>query len=190
MKYSCCGAAGIEKCIRWASLRLSKITVWLLWTGPSSNICRIPRQSIVDFKPADAQGKQHYRFWLHYAEGSLMFLLLMRLLTSLGKPPVPLGLRTLGGVIGKGAQKRTLIRNRKPICALCRRASKITPGFRVGEQLSMADIQMSFPPFALLARRRDRHLDHNAWKAWAEMRPAPAASDLPAGRVRFTIPGG
>lgn len=62
--------------------------------------------SIGRFKPADAQGKQHYRFWLHYAEGSLMPLLLMRLLfTSLGKPPVPLGLRTLGGVIGKGAQK-------------------------------------------------------------------------------------
>ncbi len=49
--------------------------------------------SIGRFKPADAQGKQHYRFWLHYAEGSLMPLLLMRLLfTSLGKPPVPLGL--------------------------------------------------------------------------------------------------
>lgn len=65
--------------------------------------------SIGRFKPADAQGKQHYRFWLHYAEGSLMPLLLMRLLfTSLGKPPVPLGLRTLGGVIGKGAQKAYL----------------------------------------------------------------------------------
>ncbi len=38
-----------------------------------------------------------------------MPLLLMRLLfTSLGKPPVPLGLRTLGGVIGKGAQKAYL----------------------------------------------------------------------------------
>ncbi len=38
-----------------------------------------------------------------------MPLLLMRLLfTSLGKPPVPLGLRTLGGVIGKGAQKTYL----------------------------------------------------------------------------------
>lgn len=91
--------------------------------------------SIGRFKPADAQGKQHYRFWLHYAEGSLMPLLLMRLLfTSLGKPPVPLGLRTLGGVIGKGAQKRTSIRNWKPMRALltgiwqitlvCRRAVK------------------------------------------------------------------
>lgn len=85
--------------------------------------------SIGRFKPADAQGKQHYRFWLHYAEGSLMPLLLMRLLfTSLGKPPVPLGLRTLGGVIGKGAQKRTLIRSWKPMRALLTGIWQITPG--------------------------------------------------------------
>ncbi|MGK7294187.1 glutathione S-transferase, partial [Salmonella enterica] len=43
--------------------------------------------SIGRFKPADAQGKQHFRFWLHYAEGSLMPSLFMRLLfISLGKP--------------------------------------------------------------------------------------------------------
>lgn len=32
------------------------------------------------FKPANAQRKQHYRFWLHYAEGAPMPLLLMKLL--------------------------------------------------------------------------------------------------------------
>jgi glutathione S-transferase len=46
-----------------------------------------------------------YRFWLHYAEGSLMPLLLMKLVfASLGKPPVPFGMRTLGKALGRGTK--------------------------------------------------------------------------------------
>lgn len=56
------------------------------------------------FKPLDTTHKVQYRFWLHYAEGSLMPLLLMKLVfNSLGKPPVPFGLRTLGKALGQGA---------------------------------------------------------------------------------------
>ena len=41
-------------------------------------------------KPQGIDDKLQYRFWLHYAEGSLMPLLLMKLVfASLGKPPVP-----------------------------------------------------------------------------------------------------
>ena len=44
-------------------------------------------------KPLDPAHKVQYRFWLHYAEGSLMPLLLMKLVfSSLGKPPVPFGI--------------------------------------------------------------------------------------------------
>jgi glutathione S-transferase len=44
-------------------------------------------------KPLDPAHKVQYRFWLHYAEGSLMPLLLMKLVfNSLGKPPVPFGI--------------------------------------------------------------------------------------------------
>ncbi|HFK4803455.1 TPA: glutathione S-transferase [Salmonella enterica subsp. enterica serovar Derby] len=145
--------------------------------------------SIGRFKPADAQGKQHYRFWLHYAEGSLMPLLLMRLLfTSLGKPPVPLGLRTLGGVIGKGAQKAYLNPQLETHARFIDGHLANHPWF-AGEQLSMADIQMSFPLFALLARGGIAHLDHiNAWKAWVEMRPAWQRAIQQGGP--FTIPGG
>ncbi len=145
--------------------------------------------SIGRFKPADAQGKQHYRFWLHYAEGSLMPLLLMRLLfTSLGKPPVPLGLRTLGGVIGKGAQKAYLNPQLETHARFIDGHLANHPWF-AGEQLSMADIQMSFPLFALLARGGIAHLDHiNAWKARVEMRPARQRAIQQGGP--FTIPGG
>ncbi len=58
------------------------------------------------FKPLDPAHKVQYRFWLHYAEGSLMPLLLMKLVfNSLGKPPVPFGLRTLGKALGQGGAK-------------------------------------------------------------------------------------
>jgi glutathione S-transferase len=46
-----------------------------------------------------------YRFWLHYAEGSLMPLLLMKLVfASLGKPPVPFGMRALGKRWARGTK--------------------------------------------------------------------------------------
>ncbi len=42
-------------------------------------------------KPQGIDDKLQYRFWLHYAEGSLMPLLLMKLVfASLGKPLCPL----------------------------------------------------------------------------------------------------
>ncbi|STW55048.1 glutathione S-transferase [Klebsiella pneumoniae] len=60
-------------------------------------------------KPQGIDDKLQYRFWLHYAEGSLMPLLLMKLVfASLGKPPVPFGVRSLGSLLGKGIQKTWL----------------------------------------------------------------------------------
>lgn len=144
--------------------------------------------SIGRFKPADAQGKQHYRFWLHYAEGSLMPLLLMKLLfSSLGKPPVPLGLRTLGGAIGKGAQKAYLTPQLETHARFIDGHLANHPWF-AGEQLSMADIQMSFPLFALLARSGIGNLSHiSAWKKRVEMRPAWQRAIQQGGP--FSIPG-
>lgn len=70
-------------------------------------------------KPQDAADKVQYRFWLHYAEGSLMPLLLMKLVfNSLGKPPVPFGLRTLGKALGQGVQKPISTASWKPTRAL------------------------------------------------------------------------
>ncbi len=58
------------------------------------------------FRPQAMADKLQYRFWLHYAEGSLMPLMVMKLVfASFGKPPIPLGMRTLGNAPGKGVQK-------------------------------------------------------------------------------------
>ncbi|EFC55197.1 glutathione S-transferase family protein [Enterobacter cancerogenus] len=124
-------------------------------------------------KPQDAADKVQYRFWLHYAEGSLMPLLLMKLVfNSLGKPPVPFGLRTLGKALGQGVQKAYLNRQLETHARFIE-SHLAQHGWFAGETLSMADIQMSFPIFALLSRGGIDNLPHTrAWKAKVENLPA------------------
>ena len=124
-------------------------------------------------KPQDAADKVQYRFWLHYAEGSLMPLLLMKLVfNSLGKPPVPFGLRTLGKALGQGVQKAYLNRQLETHARFIE-SHLAQHGWFAGETLSMADIQMSFPIFALLSRGGIDNLPHTrAWKTKVENLPA------------------
>lgn len=139
-------------------------------------------------KPQSPEQKLQYRFWLHYAEGSLMPILLMKLVfNSLGKPPVPFGLRTLGKGLGKGVQKAWL----NPQLETHARFIEAHLGensWFAGDRLSMADIQMSFPIFALLARGGIDNLPHTqAWKKKVEMRPAWQRAIQQGGP--FNLPG-
>lgn len=60
-------------------------------------------------KPTAFAEHQQYRYWMHYAEGSLMPLLVMKLIFSrLGKPPMPWLIRPIAGAIGQGVQKNYL----------------------------------------------------------------------------------
>lgn len=124
-------------------------------------------------KPQEPAQKVQYRFWLHYAEGSLMPPLLMKLVfSSLGKPPVPFGLRTLGKALGKGVEKGWLNQQLETHARYIE-SHLASHSWFAGEHLSMADIQMSFPVFALLARGGIDNLPHTqAWKKKVEMRPA------------------
>ncbi|WAH51237.1 glutathione S-transferase [Pseudescherichia vulneris] len=139
-------------------------------------------------KPTDTQQKRQYRFWLHYAEGSLMPLLLMKLVFgSLGKPPVPFGLRTLGKTLGEGVQKAWLNKQLETHARYIEAQLGSQPWF-TGEQPSMADIQMSFPVFALLARGGVDHLPNlQAWKMRVEDRPAWQRAIAQGGP--FELPG-
>ncbi|MCK6788901.1 glutathione S-transferase [Enterobacter roggenkampii] len=123
-------------------------------------------------KPLDPAHKVQYRFWLHYAEGSLMPLLLMKLVfNSLGKPPVPFGIRTLGKALGQGVQKAYLNRQLETHARFIESHLAKNSWF-AGDTLSMADIQMSFPIFALLARSGIANLPHiQAWKTKVENSP-------------------
>lgn len=140
------------------------------------------------FKPQDIDGKLQYRFWLHYAEGSLMSLMMIKLvLQMLGKSPVPLGLRTVGKVLGTGVQKAWLNKQIATHAGFIESHLAKTPWF-AGETLSMADIQMSFPLFALLSRGGIPSLPNiTAWKARVEARPAWQQAIEKGGP--FSLPG-
>ncbi|MGK0737375.1 glutathione S-transferase family protein [Yokenella regensburgei] len=140
------------------------------------------------FRPQEEVEKLQYRFWLHYAEGSLMPLLLMKLMfSSLGKPPVPFGLRSLGKVLGQGVQKAYLDKQIATHAGYIESQLAGRPWF-AGENLSMADIQMSFPLFALLSRGGIKTLPNiAAWKKRVETRPAWQRAIEQGGP--FDIPG-
>lgn len=140
------------------------------------------------FKPQDIEGKLQYRFWLHYAEGSLMSLMMIKLvLQMLGKSPVPLGLRTVGKVLGTGVQKAWLNNQIATHAGFVESHLAKTPWF-AGENPSMADIQMSFPLFALLSRGGIPSLPNiAAWKARVEARPAWQQAIEKGGL--FSLPG-
>lgn len=140
------------------------------------------------FKPQDIEGKLQYRFWLHYAEGSLMSLMMIKLvLQMLGKSPVPLGLRTVGKVLGTGVQKAWLNNQIATHAGFIESHLAKTPWF-AGETPSMADIQMSFPLFALLSRGGIPSLPNiAAWKARVEARPAWQQAIEKGGP--FSLPG-
>lgn len=139
-------------------------------------------------KPTQPADILNYRFWLHYAEGSLMPLLLMKLVfASLGKSPVPFGLRTVGKVLGQGVQKTYLDKQLATHAQFIESTLEARPWFG-GEQLSMADIQMSYPAFVLLARGGLTALPNlDAWKKRVEIRPTWQKAIEQGGP--FTIPG-
>lgn len=104
------------------------------------------------------------RYWLHYAEGSLMPLLVMKLIFSrMGKAPVPWLLRPIGSAFGKGVQKGYI----DPQLATHRQFIEqhlTRHEWFAGSRFSIADVQMSFPLQALTARGGGA--DSPAVQAW------------------------
>lgn len=104
--------------------------------------------------PQDHRGEEwvRYRYWLHYAEGSLMPLLVMKLIFGmLGKAPVPLLARPIGAAVGKGVSRKYLDPQLHTHRRYLENHLSLYPWF-AGEQFSAADIQMSFPLEGMAAR--------------------------------------
>lgn len=103
-------------------------------------------------KVSDEASRLQCRYWLHYAEGSLMPLLVMKLIFGqMGKAPVPWLLRPVGAAFGKGVQKTFLDKQLKPHMQMIEQHLAANPWF-AGQRFSIADIQMSFPLLALARR--------------------------------------
>ncbi|MGB9096354.1 glutathione S-transferase family protein [Erwinia sp.] len=103
-------------------------------------------------KLTDEEARLQSRYWLHYAEGSLMPLLVMKLIFSrMGKPPVPWLLRPIGNAFGKGVQKGYLDKQLATHREFIEQHLASNEWF-AGPHFSIADVQMSFPIQALSAR--------------------------------------
>lgn len=102
--------------------------------------------------PAESTDRRRYTYWLHYAEGSLMPLMVMTLVFSrLNKPPMPRLMRPIAGAIAGGVQSRWLSPQIASHLAFIKGELAAT-GWFAGPTLTAADIQMSFPLEAAAAR--------------------------------------
>ncbi|MEG3116205.1 glutathione S-transferase [Salinicola sp. 4072] len=102
----------------------------------------------------DAGTPEHLRYihWLHYAEGSAMPLLVMRLVFSrLGRPPVPAILRPVGKLLANGVHRKFLDPQLRQHLDYWESELRQTAWF-AGDDFSAADIQMSFPLLAAESR--------------------------------------
>lgn len=108
--------------------------------------------------PPDTPERLRYTYWLHYAEGSAMPPLLMKLLFSLMPRRAPALLRPLVGQIARQALTTLVDPQLKQHMAFWETELNRSEWF-AGDVFTAADIQMSFPLEAAAARAslRDHH---------------------------------
>lgn len=92
------------------------------------------------------------RYWLHYAEGSAMPVLLLKLVAArIGATPMPFFARPVAKKISSGLQDRYVDPQLENHLAYIEGELAAT-GWFAGADMSIADIQMSFPLEAASAR--------------------------------------
>ncbi|MGB5543161.1 MAG: glutathione S-transferase [Gammaproteobacteria bacterium] len=102
--------------------------------------------------PAGSDARLSYTYWLHYAEGSLMPLLLIKLIFErLAKPPMPLLMRPAAALIAMGVKGKFVDPRLKDQLDWVEQSLAVS-GWFAGDDFSAADIQMSFPLEAAVAR--------------------------------------
>ncbi|GHA83232.1 glutathione S-transferase [Modicisalibacter luteus] len=140
------------------------------------------------FPPHGSAEYRRYRYWLHYAEGSAMPPLVMKLVFSrLDKPPIPALIRPIGRMLANGVKARYLDPQIRQHADFLERELSNSPWF-AGEHFSAADIQMSFPLQALEARGGLGERP-NLKDCLARMRERPAYQRAIAKGGKFTLPG-
>ena len=103
-------------------------------------------------QPSDPAGARELRYFLHYAEGSLMPPLLVRLIfTKLSEAKVPFFIKPIvRGIVDKVEASYTL--GELELHAKFLDQHLAERPFFAGQELSAADIQMSYPVLALVDR--------------------------------------
>ncbi len=95
------------------------------------------------------------RFWMHYAEGSLMNWLVMQLVfDTIPRQPMPFFVRPIARTLCATVQRKLIAPNVQTALAFME-AHLAQHRWFAGEHLSMADFQMSFAVEAVLTRGAD-----------------------------------
>jgi glutathione S-transferase len=104
------------------------------------------------FRPAAGTPERiHYNYFMHYAEGSLMPLLLMKLIFSRLPARLPFFMKPVGRAIARGANT-TLLDPQIGSHFMFLEGELGKREWFAGSEFSAADIQMSFPLEAAAAR--------------------------------------
>ncbi len=125
-------------------------------------------------KPSDPEALRRYRYWMHYAEGSLMPPLLLRLiLGKVREAPLPFFVKPIArGIVDKVEQSYTQPELDLHLAWL--QSNLSDHAWFAGETFSAADVQMSYPVQGArerggLGAEQPAVLD---WLARIEARPA------------------
>lgn len=124
-------------------------------------------------KPGTTEQLQS-RFWMHYAEGSLMNWLVMKLVfVTIPTQPMPFFVRPIARQLCAQVSKK-LIEPNVTTALDFMEDHLASHAWFAGEQLSIADFQMSFPVEAALARGADpaRYPKLSAYRDTMTARPA------------------
>jgi glutathione S-transferase len=114
------------------------------------------------------------RFWMHYAEGSLMNWLVMKLVfTTIPTQPMPFFVRPIARALCGKVQAALIDPNLTTALDFMEQHLAHHAWF-AGDQLSLADFQMSFPVEAALSRASAQasHPHLQAWRDKVAARPA------------------
>ena len=128
------------------------------------------------------------RYWMHFAEGSLMNWLVMKLVfMTIPTQPMPFFVRPIARKLCEQVQAKLIDPNLETAFAFMEKHLE-THAWFAGDQLSIADFQMSFAVEAALARsQRAKEFPRlAAYKAKMEARPAYQRALAKGGPVIMT----
>ncbi len=122
------------------------------------------------FKPKDEANILQYRYWMHYAEGSLMPLLVMNLVMSKVSDRVPFIIKPIANKIVNGVKSGFI--NPRVAEHIDFLESYLKAHEYFAGNFSFADIQMSFPVIALQERMAGKFPYMKAYAERMQARPA------------------
>ncbi|UYV37796.1 glutathione S-transferase [Rhodobacteraceae bacterium D3-12] len=138
--------------------------------------------------PADPLGDdaRAYRYWMHAAEGSVMPLLVNKLIFSMIPKNVPWIMRPIGKGISNGLMKTVTDPGLSDQLSLWAATLSETAYF-AGDHFTAADIQMSYPVDAMLSRMPPNPVPEalTRWHSAVQSRPAYQRALERGGRYDF-----